>query len=63
MPRALPAVDRLLDCSLTRFLEAAALLRLAEIHLPRKHGEAIAGALLRESERMLVSDQKNSPSR
>jgi aminoglycoside phosphotransferase (APT) family kinase protein len=51
-------LDDRLDAELVELLEAATLLRLACIHLPRA-GEGLAGALLETSERTLISiDQR-----
>ena len=52
-------LDPALDRGLVQFLEGATLLRLAEIHLPRRRGEWLATRLLEESARLLRSPQGN----
>lgn len=47
---------RTLDPDLLRFLEAATLVQLAAIHLPRRRGAVIAAALLRASELLLTRE-------
>ncbi|MDQ3696211.1 MAG: aminoglycoside phosphotransferase family protein [Chloroflexota bacterium] len=59
--RCYHALDPDLDPVLTRFLEGATLLRLADIHAPRDDGTRIAVTLLRESEHELQMSLADPP--